>query len=536
MSKKKKIWLCIILATVTVLGCLAYTAISWYGKRSKYYGVIEKFDAYTQTFSDGSIIYTPGSEHIQEDMNRNALYFNNVLLVFTQEDLSDAQLQELAGTVDGTPVGVIRGAVHAVQILVKDSKLSKLEEMAQTLMSQENVLYASSDHPAQIMSASTPEPNRNNDGNEQSPDGDDWWAEAIGAYTAWQYSHLCQPINVGIVDTGFDTDHPDLQGQIIPVSNSDSLTPHSHGTHVAGIIGALDNGLGIRGIADHAKLYCADVWPNDPNQSYHTIAEFLAVVNIMVQNGVRIINNSWGCRIPSEYAYIRNEFGIFSKLNPYIPLNRGYDDWLQQRMEQDLLPTAQACIVLLSQLIEAGYEDVLFVQAAGNGYDNGTAGKGADVRLNGFFSSITPSVFEKLDPALLTKLNTAGITYQTIDERILIVGAVGNSTDEEGNYYTVSSFCYGETIDICAPGSHIYSTVPADEGLYDYKTGTSMAAPIITGSVAYIWSLDPELSVSQVRSILLEGCTVWAIGTGDGSGYTYPMVNLGNSVTKMMEH
>lgn len=187
-------------------------------------------------------------------------------------------------------------------------------------------------------------------------------------------------------------------------------------------------------------------------------------------------------------------------------------------------------------MIEAGYEDVLFVQAAGNGYDNGTAGKGADVRLNGFFSSITPSVFEKLDPALLTKLNTAGITYQTIDERILIVGAVGNSTDEEGNYYTVSSFCYGETIDICAPGSHIYSTVPADEGLYDYKTGTSMAAPIITGSAAYIWSLDPELSVSQVRSILLEGCTVWAIGTGEGSGYTYPMVNLGNSVTKMMEH
>ena len=531
MSKKAKAWLCIILAAVMIFGCLAYAAISWYAKRSKYYGIIEKFDAYTQTFADGSTVYTPGSEHIQEDSNSHALYFNNVLLVFTKEDLSDRQLQALADTVNGTPVGVIRGAVHAVQILVKDAKLSKLEKMAQALMEQPDVLYASTDHPAQIMDT----PDFHNDGNEQSPNGNDWWAEAIGAYTAWQYSQLCQPINVGIVDTGFDIDHEDLQGQIIPVSNSDMLTPHAHGTHVAGIIGALDNRLGIRGIASHAKLYCADVWPKDPNQSYHTIAEFIAVVNIMVQNGVRIINNSWCCRIPSEYAYIRNEFGLFSKLNPYIPLNRGFADWSNERIERGLLPTSKTCIVLLSQLFAAGYEDVLFVQAAGNGYDNGSAGKGADVRLGGFFSGITPSVFKNLEPALSESLNTAGITYETIDERILIVGAVENRTDEQGNYYTVSSYCYGETIDICAPGMHIFSTVTADEGLYNYKSGTSMAAPMVTGSAAYLWSLDPTLSVSQVRSMLLEGSTVLAIGTGEGSGYTYPMLNLGNAVTKMME-
>lgn len=527
MSKKKKIVICLILAVAVVLCCLAYIAISWYAKRSKYYGIIEKFDDYSQTFSDGSVVYTPGSEHITEDFNRNALYYNNVLLVFTQSDLSNTRIQELAHMIDGTPVGVIQGAIHAVQILVDSNSFSGLEKMAQTLMTCEDVLYACCEYPAQLMDADVPQ---------NDADLTEWWIDAIDAHTAWQYKDQCQEIKVGIVDTGFETSHQDLQGQIIPVSASDNLTPHAHGTHVAGIIAALDNDTGIRGIADHAQLYCADVWPVDSDQSYHTMAEFLAAVNIMVQNGVRIINNSWTCKIPSANAYVRSEYGIFSKLSPYIPMDRGYKKWMQQRMEQDLAPTSEACIVMLSQLIGTGYEDILMVQAAGNGQSNGSAGIGADARLSGFFCGVTQAVFEGLDPVLLEKLNSAGITYQAIDERILIVGAAENKTDDNGNYYTISSFCYGETIDICAPGSQVFSTVLEKDGVYGYMSGTSMAAPIVTGSAAYIWSLDPTLSVSQVRALLLDGTTVFAIGTGAGAGYTYPMVNLGQSVTKMLKN
>ncbi|MBQ6946842.1 MAG: VCBS repeat-containing protein, partial [Clostridia bacterium] len=61
---------------------------------------------------------------------------------------------------------------------------------------------------------------------------------------------------------------------------------------------------------------------------------------------------------------------------------------------------------------------------------------------------------------------------------------------------------YGATsVDLAAPGKDIYSTLP--NGLYGEDSGTSMAAPYVTGVAALIWSVNPNLTPAQVKAAIL---------------------------------
>ena len=62
---------------------------------------------------------------------------------------------------------------------------------------------------------------------------------------------------------------------------------------------------------------------------------------------------------------------------------------------------------------------------------------------------------------------------------------------------------YGQrNVDIYAPGYQIYSTTPNDN--YDFKNGTSMAAPSITGVASLILSYFPKISAKKLKEIILE--------------------------------
>ena len=61
---------------------------------------------------------------------------------------------------------------------------------------------------------------------------------------------------------------------------------------------------------------------------------------------------------------------------------------------------------------------------------------------------------------------------------------------------------YGKiNVDVFAPGAKIYSTTP--ENNYEFKGGTSMAAPAVAGVAALIRSYFPKLSASQVKSVIM---------------------------------
>jgi thermitase len=98
----------------------------------------------------------------------------------------------------------------------------------------------------------------------------------------------------------------------------------------------------------------------------------------------------------------------------------------------------------------------------------------------------------------------AGNDYRNLDtypfypaclSTVIAVSATNSADNFDSSYSN-----YGSAIEVSAPGTNIYSTVLSNG--YGYKTGTSMACPHVAGLVALIRSYKPQLTNSQVRSVL----------------------------------
>ena len=90
-------------------------------------------------------------------------------------------------------------------------------------------------------------------------------------------------VNVAVLDTGIQTNHPDLnvvQGVDVTGAGQGGEDNQGHGTHVAGIIGALDNDIGVVGVAPGANLWAVQVFSSgsDPGSRANVIAgmEYIA--------------------------------------------------------------------------------------------------------------------------------------------------------------------------------------------------------------------------------------------------------------------
>ncbi|AUS09638.1 hypothetical protein C1X05_12925 [Laceyella sacchari] len=101
-------------------------------------------------------------------------------------------------------------------------------------------------------------------------------------------------VRVAILDTGIDLLHPDLAGNIkgginIVEPNRYPQDDNGHGTHIAGVIGALNNQFGVVGIAPKVSLYAVKVL--DRNGS-GTINNLIKGIEWAIDNGMHILNIS----------------------------------------------------------------------------------------------------------------------------------------------------------------------------------------------------------------------------------------------------
>lgn len=107
---------------------------------------------------------------------------------------------------------------------------------------------------------------------------------------------------------------------------------------------------------------------------------------------------------------------------------------------------------------------------------------------------------------------------------------VGSLTSKYGSKLVSSFSNYGKNnVDVFAPGSDIYSTVPENE--YESASGTSMAAPAVAGIAALIRSYYPKLTAAQVKQVILESglpITTKVVVGGDASNVK-PFVELSKS-------
>lgn len=197
-----------------------------------------------------------------------------------------------------------------------------------------------------------------------------------------------------------------------------------HGTHVAGIIGAVrNNDIGMNGIAADVKLMILRVVPNGDERD----KDVANAIRYAVDNGAQIINMSFG--------------------KSYSPGKEAVDQ----------------------ALLYASNKNVLFVHGAGNDGAN----------LDKYPNFPNPYIGDG--------------NYKF--ENWLEVGAISSSGD-------AASFTnYSKTrVDVFAPGVKIYSTVPDNK--YAHHDGTSMAAPVVSGLAALIWSYFPELNAKQLKTVI----------------------------------
>lgn len=135
----------------------------------------------------------------------------------------------------------------------------------------------------------------------------DYGIEMVGAPLEWGET-MGKGVKVGIIDTGIDLEHEDLKGRVKNYINftssnkQDIKDENGHGTHVAGIIAAKRNGIGVVGVAPEADLYIAKAFDKDGRAEFDTIRSGL---QWMMEQGVHVVNMSFSSQTAtSEYQQL----------------------------------------------------------------------------------------------------------------------------------------------------------------------------------------------------------------------------------------
>ncbi len=127
-----------------------------------------------------------------------------------------------------------------------------------------------------------------------------WGVKRIGADLVWPTT-TADPIKVAIIDTGINLSHPDLKANIKGGFSAVNYTKsynddNGHGTHVAGIVAALDNSFGVVGVGPKIDLYAVKVLNRNGSGYLSDIIEGLdwVIQQKKTYGGDWVINMSFG--------------------------------------------------------------------------------------------------------------------------------------------------------------------------------------------------------------------------------------------------
>lgn len=122
-----------------------------------------------------------------------------------------------------------------------------------------------------------------------------WGIAKVRAPEAWAHASG-RGVRVAVLDTGIDMNHPDLKANIdggfdCINETTNVIDDNGHGTHVAGIIAACNNDLGVVGVAPEARLYAVKAFDS---KGQGQVSDIVQGVEWCIANRVHIINMSFG--------------------------------------------------------------------------------------------------------------------------------------------------------------------------------------------------------------------------------------------------
>jgi len=284
----------------------------------------------------------------------------------------------------------------------------------------------------------------------------------INAPEAWNTTTGSRGVVIAVIDTGFDYNHPDL-----------AANAWTNPGEVAG--DGIDNdGNGKIDDVHGYDFVNNDADPMDDNgHGTHTSGTIGAVGN----NGVGVVGVNWQVSIMG-LKFLAGD-GSGSTSGAVAAIN--YATQMRRDFGINIVATNNswggggASTALRDAITAGGQAGILFVAAAGNEAAN---------------NETTPSY-----PANYTS------------DAIISVAA----TDRSNNLASFSN--YGvTTVDLGAPGVSILSTTP--NNTYASYSGTSMATPHVTGTVALLAAAYPQATSAQIRTAILASTTPIASLTG----------------------
>jgi len=277
---------------------------------------------------------------------------------------------------------------------------------------------------------------------------------------------------IAVLDTGVDLDHPDLEDKIW--TNQGEIANNN--------------------IDDDNNDYRDDIngWDfvgddNDPNPSFDGKYDQDAVKHGTIVSGIAA-------------ASVHNQQGIsglswFSQIMPLRVLDSNGNGDIYSVIQAIDYAVANGADIINMSFIGSGFsqslfntikraydQDVLLVAAAGN----------TDAKINGVDLDIIKSY---------------PVCYDGSNGENMVIGVASvNSSLVKSNFSN-----YGSCVDLVAPGESFYSSQAYKSGItgftkyYDgYWSGTSLSAPLVSGTLASIKALRPAFSVDQISSFVLE--------------------------------
>lgn len=245
-------------------------------------------------------------------------------------------------------------------------------------------------------------------------------------------------VRVAVIDTGLDTDHPELQASTLlrrnfVDKNKSQFVADVHGTAVAGVIAAAaDNGTGMVGVAPMAELLALKAcWQ-------------------LKEKNNRAVCNSLTLAKALNFAIIQQADIINLSLT-------GPPDSLLQR------------------LVEKALTENIIVVGAEPPHDQPS------------FPTVTPGTISVTLPGSNERSSNAEATNAPVANAPVVNAPVVNATPDQSR-------------SVIAPGQKVLSTRPGNQ--YDFFTGSSFSTAHISGLAALVRELSPELSPKDLLALL----------------------------------